>query len=635
MSDDAPDFCDGEDGEDGDDEEDEIPEATAPEATASVQANETAPEANTRSRGEQYNALQELQELKELPQQQQPKRCSADILAEMQELQKEDMQRHGRFALLQGMRTHIKTKHGEEKMAFENARLDTKRKLEATHREKTRVKQLKSEAAPRGVAGSEVAESRSPSRPPLKRRRQKESTRRRSRSGRSRGVTLMSRSRSARRRKLRLTERTPSPIGMELNQKTNTLVICALKEGIVHRAAICGQAGSSSDYQPFDNQMTPLPVPRNSPEPLPASVGIGNLMIATWAIGRDCKPADLADKLASAPWDLIVLPMSSAVSENDEIHKYLIELNKIDSLRNSRFNDPWLLLAADTDVLQEKTIRRLSPTMFIALHKAKCKTAIFTAFHPRSRGHDGGVHFGTLKLTLEVDKQRMDGVKVGIVDVRAEVTPDDVHAVVAWAVLGRHDMMTGFFGNYTNTPAFVTELATRSNAISFTPMYQSIRGPHGALVHPTWWIFYAYYKKIQTPEFPAEVSENTLNLGQDIWDDMLPWDTTPVWALNHWGSPWIRHIGTIKMKKPDWSKWFDGCFQTVMWLGTATPSHRSQAKQAERAKRSGARNGKGKGKGKGEGEGKGKCNGATASLTAVAAQHHEPQQSLGQWMFDL
>ena len=295
-----------------------------------------------------------------------------------------------------------------------------------------RVKQLKSEAAPRGVAGGEVAESRSPSRPPLKRRRQKESTRRRSRSGRSRGVTLTSRSRSRiSRRKLRLTERSPSPIGMELNQKTNTLVICTLKEGIVHRAAIGGQAGSSSDYQPLDNQMTPLPVPRNSPEPLPASVGLGNLMVATWAIGRDCKPADLADKLASAPWDLIVLPMSSAVSENDEIHKYLTELNKIDSLRNSRFNDPWLLLGADTDVLQEKTIRRLSPTMFIALHKAKCKTAIFTAFHPRSRGHDGGVHFGTLKLTMDQSRQRMSGVSVGSINVRTEVTKDDTDALTA------------------------------------------------------------------------------------------------------------------------------------------------------------------------------------------------------------
>ena len=50
---------------------------------------------------------------------------------------------------------------------------------------------------------------------------------------------------------------------------------------------------------------------------VPASVGMGNLMVTTWVIGRDALSADLGEKLAAAPWDLIVLVMATAVAGGD------------------------------------------------------------------------------------------------------------------------------------------------------------------------------------------------------------------------------------------------------------------------------------------------------------------------------
>ena len=46
------------------------------------------------------------------------------------------------------------------------------------------------------------------------------------------------------------------------------------------------------------------------------------------------------------------------------------------------------------------------------------------------------------------------------------------------------------------------------------------------------------------------------------------------------------------MKKPDLERrWFDGCFQTVLWLGTATPSKKPAvaAKVQQKAKAFGAK----------------------------------------------
>ena len=332
-------------------------------------------------------------------------------------------------------------------------------------------------------------------------------------------------------------------------------------------------------------------------------------MVATWAIGRVCKPEVLGAALSMAPWDVVVLVMSTAVTDSDPIQLYLSELARVDAIpwRDRRSWDT----NVSTDVLAEKKLYRLGSshrdtTIFIALHKAKVKKAMFVEWYIRSRGPMSRLRFGTLKLSMDTTRQRMTSVSVGIIDVRTEVPEPDREVLAAWAVLDRIDALTGFFGNSENTSNFVTSLATRTKAISWTPLYQAVEWKdHTPWVHPTWWLFFGLFKKIIVPdEWAPEVAES-LWLGGDLWHDMLPLSVTPSWDWNAIGSPLLQKLGRITMTPVDWHWWFDGCFQTCLWIGTATPGRGSQKKQAiMKGKGKGKGTGKGKGKGKGEGKGK-------------------------------
>jgi hypothetical protein len=277
-----------------------------------------------------------------------------------------------------------------------------------------------------------------------------------------------------------------------------------------------------------------------------------------------------------------------------------------------------------TDVLKDKSVfllRQGTGTMFVALHKVKVKASTYIPSCIRSRGPKHWIGFGTLILDMAEDRQRMDRVKVGILDVRSgEITEEDLNALVSWIVTDKLDMLTGYFGNFEDMPVFVSDLGRRSNAISFMASYQAVEFWKQAFVHPTFFMFYGFYREISAPEEP-DVVPDSLWLGEDLWAEMIPLKCMPQWPHNDAGSPFVRNFGLIKMKKTDFGKWFDGCFQTCLWLGTATPGRGSRARQADKANGKGKDWGKDKGntkgkvKGKGNDEDKGKGKG-----TAVAAK---------------
>ena len=373
-----------------------------------------------------------------------------------------------------------------------------------------------------------------------------------------------------------------------------------LHEGLSQRPAIGG----------LDLAIDP-PVARNPTQRLPESVR-GNLMCATWALGRECQPEELGERLSVAGFDFIILVMSTVVTEADAIYHYLDELSKVDSLPHDQREEYEAVV--NTDVLAEKSVRRLghrNSKVFIALHKAKVRNAVFVECRRRSRGCEHGVRFGTLRLTMDVSRQKMPKASVGIIDVRSEVSEEDIDVMAAWAVVDRIDMLTGFFGNNNmRFFDFVADLAGRTKAISWTPMYQAIRRDDTTCwVHPSFFLFFGTFLLMTVPEDVLEIAE-TLRLGEDLWDDMLPINSVPEWEANGMGSPLLAYMGHIRMKYPDWEKWFDGCFQTVLWIGTATPSKRSQQKHSAwrecRKQHRAHPTGKGKGKGKGKSKGKDK-----------------------------
>jgi len=187
--------------------------------------------------------------------------------------------------------------------------------------------------------------------------------------------------------------------------------------------------------------------------------------------------------------------------------------------------------------------------------------------------------------------------------------------LAAWTVLERIDMLTGFFGSGNNAGChllrdnywdWVAELAIRTCAISFTPLYQALEWMGESFVHPSFWLFFGYYRRITVPANDPEVSDESGQglaggvpwLGNDMWRDLLPLEQVPQWKRNDVGSAFLRNVGHIKMKPPDFGRWFEGCFQTCLWLGTSTPSVSSQMRGNNR-KNKGQPKGKGKGKGKG------------------------------------
>ena len=77
-----------------------------------------------------------------------------------------------------------------------------------------------------------------------------------------------------------------------------------------------------------------------------------------------------------------------------------------------------------------------------------------------------------------------------------EPTEADLQALTAWVVIDRAHLLTGYFGSFG---AAVSKLAIATHAISWTPMYQAVKFMGRPLVHPSFWLFFGYYRRIAAP----------------------------------------------------------------------------------------------------------------------------------------
>jgi hypothetical protein len=366
---------------------------------------------------------------------------------------------------------------------------------------------------------------------------------------------------------------------------------------IVRRPAI-GTAASSTD--PWDLLKThtdvavpPPPPPR--PRVLPASVGQGNMMIATWAIGHECDPIALAEKLRFAPFDCIVMVTSSWVAGANAIFKFLMDLSEKNTSNT-----------AVADVLHEKSVYRLGVSIFVALHRAKIQSCYYTSWSIRSQGANIVSEFGTLTLTFHNSRQRMLNINVGIACLRRRFYNDaDVQALVEWLIKDKVAMLTGHFGCL---PKVVEDIARGVGAIHTGPLFQGVKVWDASTwkwnywVHPTYFLLFGYHRKMALVD-PFTAVADHVHLGSDVWEDMVSIEELPDWKLNDEGSPFVPNLGNIKMKACDFDRWFSNSFQTCIWLGTATPSKSSQAASADHRSRGKGHKSKGSNKDKGNSKG--------------------------------
>ena len=142
------------------------------------------------------------------------------------------------------------------------------------------------------------------------------------------------------------------------------------------------------------------------------------------------------------------------------------------------------------------------------------------------------------------------------------------------------------------------------------PFYQAIRVDQQLWTHPSFFLFFGYYKSIKAVEDDEVVEFPTdLALGWDIWDDMLKVEDLAIWDYNDTGSAYVQNLGKIQMKPTSdaafkaW--WFEGCFQTHIWLGSSAQGRAAKLRCDYEHKGKGTGKYKGNAKGNRRGKGKG------------------------------
>ena len=369
---------------------------------------------------------------------------------------------------------------------------------------------------------------------------------------------------------------------------------------------------------------------------LPASVGHGMFYVATWHIGKRCTAQDLADNLAAQCPAVVVLVMSNQMGEDHEVMQLLTRCNRKDVSHNHR-DDPEQQCWRRDDFLVKQVcgntaVRALGlfaeppddeplATMWVAFHKAKVASATHTEAWSRSRGPNERYRLGKLTVHLIERRQRMQTVNIGLLDCRTKhPRRADASAAAAFCLLERVDMLTGFFGSAdaTRFKEHIETIGTKAYAIFNQPFAQHIKMQESAaaatdIFSPTFYMMFGYYRVIKVP-LHAPRNDEAIDLGADIIQECYPVeDVLPSWPDNDVGNAYCQNLGQIKMKKADFSRWFNGCYQTIAIIGTSVPSYSSQARQ-ERIREENRQKGKGKtgqaaaaGKGKGrKGKGKGK-----------------------------
>ena len=332
---------------------------------------------------------------------------------------------------------------------------------------------------------------------------------------------------------------------------------------------------------------------------LPSCV-CGNFMISTWIIGCRSSMQDLAPKLRYAPFDVIIVIMSSAVDVNDQI------CLDFERLSVSDLNNPHAFLpTAVAEILYDKAVHRVSDRAFAVIHRAKVECCNITRrhMHDRMSGyHDARdrVEATTLSLTMCTQRQRLGQIRIGWLHCNRELSKIETQALIQWLVNGRIAMLAVAA---RDNRELVETLAVAAAAIGCSPVYQDMRCWNSRrnqwenLVHPSYFLLFGLYRTMQWPTGTPTLP-NGWELGDDIRSDMILSERVPQWERNDLGSTSVPHLGAIKMKPIDWSRWLQHTFQTCVWLGTAIPSKSSQSRQLDRG-------GKGSGKARGSGGGRG------------------------------
>ena len=176
----------------------------------------------------------------------------------------------------------------------------------------------------------------------------------------------------------------------------------------------------------------------------------------------------------------------------------------------------------------------------------------------------------------------MEKINIGIVDARSLLVTSDLLAFSSWIVDENIAVLTGVFHKLI---PYLHRVAIDSGAVGGGPLYQPLtfwhykKRTYSTAVYPSFFVLFGYFRAITMPDEGADMDgakkDWGIDLGEDIYNECLWSNDIPYWETNCVGSSAVPNLGNVKMKQADFRKWFSGVLQTVVWLGTATPSYDS------------------------------------------------------------
>ena len=217
---------------------------------------------------------------------------------------------------------------------------------------------------------------------------------------------------------------------------------------------------------------------KDTPRVAPVS-GSPDVMIANWAVGRDCVTAELLQRLVETTFDIVVVMVAPAVAVDAQLYVFLNAMvgrndssNDVAADADTRFAKEHVMLAIDHgDAAPSRS--------FVCLYKAKVMAAAYQrAYDPNC----DAIRFGALKLTLDTARQSLARIIVGIADVGGSALWNNAPAwdtVAAWLKATPVDCLTGFWGKGDSKAA--DQLARRTNAMNESPWYQLVSMADGNL----------------------------------------------------------------------------------------------------------------------------------------------------------
>jgi len=361
-------------------------------------------------------------------------------------------------------------------------------------------------------------------------------------------------------------------------------MVCGLEHDLKPRKAY---SPKQEALEANPQSRTPAVQPAESPRGQLQSPMIGTIMVGTWVIGKQCEPGTLAKELARTGLDVLILVKSTALAtceQEEPIHEFLCRLTETAQATSADAAPEPLRENVDPrigSVGDNKKVMRIGKNTFVVVNKSKVTAAYVQTVRLRPPGdipYRGpcdpvGLWFVVLKLN---ERQKYKNVRVGIIEKRGCMHAKTVAAVAECVKIENFDMLTGFFG--TNCQEWVSNLATQTHAISYTPFYQCFKLQIGkSYFHPSFFLVYAYYREVDIPSAAPDWDPQDIDSHwDDITQDMVPVTDAPQWKRNDYGSVNAQNFVKIKMRH-DFKRWFPGCFQTFMWLGNgrSTPGQGS------------------------------------------------------------